>query len=205
MNNTSEKKNYFKIRLMQENVLLYERAFDADQFNPFTRYSVDIRGLLRDIISGLQKQMSRKKLITHTQHTEDNYELLELAEFIEVNGEMVNSYRPKVRTQYIEDVDITLKGVMCKIGLYINENPIVERDFYVDNFNPECRWSVDLTSNMDGVSYAIEQQIKNVDVENTWDDHDMIHLLGYDFVQIMEFTPEMRMNALRKLAQRRKY
>lgn len=197
MNTTEDKRNYFRVKLTQENVLLYERIFDADQFNPFTRYSVDIRDIIRDIISSLQKLMSSDALETETNHSKANYDLVRLA------GRVADRYCPKSRTKYVEDVDITLRGVMCKIGLYINENPIIERDFYVDGYNTKSRWSVDLTETMDTISYAILDKIKTSDIQNTWDDHDMIHILGYDFLQIMEFTPSMRMDALRKLQYRK--
>ena len=39
----------------------------------------------------------------------------------------------------------TIKGVECKFGLYINNNPIVERKFYVDNYNPACRFSTEIS------------------------------------------------------------
>lgn len=197
MDSVSEKRNYFRVKLSQEGVSLYERVLDADQFNPFTRYSVDIRDILRDIIGNLQKLMSNDNLTTKTKHTNENYDLVELA------GKVVNRYNPKTRTKYIEDVDITLRGVKCKFGLYINDNPIVERDFYVDGFNPKCRWSTDLIDEMNVISEIINNRIRESDIENTWNDHDMIHVLGYDFLQIMEFTPDMRRDALRRLEYRR--
>ena len=52
-----EYNNVFRFSLYQENVLLCEKMFDANQFNPFTRYSIDIRDILPKAITKLQKKI----------------------------------------------------------------------------------------------------------------------------------------------------
>jgi hypothetical protein len=54
-----EYSNEFRFSLHQENVLLCEKVFNADQFNPFTRYSIDIRDILPRGITKLQKVLSK--------------------------------------------------------------------------------------------------------------------------------------------------
>jgi len=69
------------------------------------------------------------------------------------------SYNPQSITHQIENK--VIRGVECKIGLYINDNPIVERLFYVDGFNPISRWSVDLTNTFMEILDTIIDKIKN--------------------------------------------
>ena len=54
--------NTFKFGLYQGNSTVVERIFSADVFNPVVRYSVDIRDIIPNIISRLQKTLSRRNL-----------------------------------------------------------------------------------------------------------------------------------------------
>ena len=67
-------------------------------------------------------------------------------------------YAPVSISKQIENM--VIKGVECKLVLYINEYPIIERLFYVDNFNPIARWSIDLLNACNNISDTIEDQIK---------------------------------------------
>ena len=58
------------------------------------------------------------------------------------------------------------KGVECKIGLYVNDNPIVERLFYVDRFNPDVRWSVDIVECVVDITNQIFEKMKMCDIIN---------------------------------------
>ena len=145
--NEKDYNNTFRFTLTQGNILLCEKIFDADKFNPFTRYSIDIRDILPRAITKLQKVLSKKKydimldcgnnvyydLYHYTQDMIDLYPQ-------EIKNDL--RYSPQTIIQQIEEK--TIRGVECKIGFYINENPIVERLFYVDGFNTVARWSVDV-------------------------------------------------------------
>lgn len=208
-----EYNNVFRFSLYQENVLLCEKMFDANQFNPFTRYSIDIRDILPRAITKLQKTLSKRsydfsievgrknqKLVNSENH---KYDLLDYYQ------KMVNLYPLQYRTemeynpqpiiQKIEDK--TIRGVECKIGLYINDNPIVERLFYVDGFNPMVRWSVDLTDAVVEITDSIVAKIKNSDIRNMWDDYDLINYRGLTFNQVRELPTQKREEMLRKLRQ----
>jgi hypothetical protein len=106
-------------------------------------------------------------------------------------------YNPQVITQKIEEK--TIRGVECKIGLYINDKPIVERIFYVDGFNPVARWSVDVVDAVVEIAEAIENKIKKSDIKNMWDDYDLINIRGLSINQIRELSPINRNEMLRKL------
>ena len=192
-----EYSNMFRFSLVQENVVLCEKVFNADQFNPFTRYSIDIRDILPRAITKLQKQLSRRNYET----TESGYDLLGY------NQSMISKYpkefregmryNPQPIVQQIEEK--TIRGVECKIGLYINDKPIVERKFYVDGFNPVARWSPELNNAVVEIADMIFWKIKRNDIKNMWDDYDLINLKGLSINQIRELSPAKREDMLRRL------
>jgi len=197
-----EYNNTFRFALMQGNVLLCENIFDADKFNPFTRYSINIRDILPRAITKLQKVLSKKKydiiidcgnevyydLYHYTQNIIDSYPQ-------QMKNDM--KYNPQAIVQQIEEK--TIRGVECKIGFYINENPIVERLFYVDGFNPVARWSIDVVEAVGEITDTIFRQIKGNDIKNMWDDYDLINLRGLSINQIRELSTGKREEMLRKL------
>lgn len=207
--NEKEFNNTFKFSLTQGDVLLCEKIFDADSFNPFTRYSIDIRDILPRAITKLQKVLSKY-----------NYDVVaEVGCTTDEDGEMVSydlfgyyqhmvklypshyrnemRYYPQPIVQQIEDK--TIRGVECKIGLYINDKPIVERLFYVDGFNPVARWSTELVQTVVEITDTIFEKIKKSDVKNMWDDYDLINYRGLSITQIRELPVSKREEMLRRL------
>jgi len=106
-------------------------------------------------------------------------------------------YNPQPIVQQIEEK--VIRGVECKIGFYINDKTIVERLFYVDGFNPVARWSVDLIDTVVEVGNTIFNHIKRDDIDNMWDDYDLINIKGLSINQIRELPPAKREEMLRKL------
>jgi hypothetical protein len=209
--NEKEFNNVFRFSLHQGNVLLCEKVFDADQFNPFTRYSIDIRDILPRAITKLQKTLSKRsydvvaevgRIDTTVENSENHvYDLYGHAQNLinsypqQYRNEM--RYNPAPVVQQIEEK--VIRGVECKIGLYINDNPIVERLFYVDGFNPVARWSLDLTYEVIFIADTIFEKIKRSDIKNMWDDYDLINYRGLSINQIRELSTSKREEMLRKL------
>jgi len=206
-----EYNNVFRFSLYQGNVLLCEKVFDADQFNPFTRYSIDIRDILPRAITKLQKTLSKRSygVIAETGRIDTTVQNSENA-VIDLYGYhqgLINTYPQHYRSemrynpapvvQQIEEK--VIRGVECKIGLYINDNPIVERLFYVDGFNPVARWSLDLTDSVIEITNTISEKIKRNDIKNMWDDYDLINYRGLSINQIRELSTSKREEMLRKL------
>jgi len=194
--------NTFRFTLTQGDVLLCEKIFDADQFNPFTRYSIDIRDILPRAITKLQKTLSKRNYDTVidvgnnvTCKPHDYYE--KQVELYPKHYKNAMKYNPEPIVQKIEDK--TIRGVECKIGLYINDKPIVERLFYVDGFNPVVRWSVDLIDAVIEITDNIFHKIKKCDVKNMWDDYDLINYRGLSINQIRELPISKREEMLRRL------
>ena len=207
--------NMFRFSLTQGNILLCEKMFDADKFNPFTRYSIDIRDILPRAITRLQKILSKKNYDVIFEVGRENPENEISPEIFydlyQYHKKTINSFPSSMRNdlhynpisivQQIEDRGElkTIRGVECKIGLYINDKTIVERIFYVDGFNPVARWSVDLTYTVIEIGDLIENQIKKTDIRNMWDDYDLINQRGLSINQIRELTPFKREDLLRKI------
>jgi hypothetical protein len=200
--NEKEYNNTFKFALYQGNLLLCEKIFDAGKFNPFTRYSIDIRDILPRIITKSQKVLSKKKydiIFDCGNHTYydlyHNYQSIVDSYPQDIKNDL--KYNPKVRIQQIDDKII--KGVECKLGFYINESPIVERLFYVDGFNPVARWSIDVINVVDEITDSIYSKIKSSDIKNMWDDYDLINTMGFSINQIRELTIPKREELLRRV------
>lgn len=209
--NEKESNNVFRFSLTQGDVLLCEKMFDADQFNPFTRYSIDVRDILPRAITKLQKALSKRSYdvvaevgrIDTTVKDSEN----EIYDLYSYNQKMINlypkewrnemRYNPQSIVQHIEQK--TIRGVPCKIGLYINENPIVEREFFVDGFNSVARQSLDIMYVVTEIADAIFEKIKKNDIKNMWDDYDLINYRGLSINQIRELPSFKREEMLRKL------
>jgi len=200
--NEKEYSNVFRFSLYQENILLGEAIFDADQFNPFTRYSIDIRDILPRAITKIQKTLSRRSYdVVAEVGNDQTYDLFAYRQ--KMIGSYAKRYRNSMRynpqsvVQQIENK--TIRGVPCKIGFYINENPIVEREFFVDGFNPVALVSVDVVRVVTEITNAIEEKIKKDDIGNMWDDYDLINYRGLSINQIRELHPAKRAEMLRRL------
>jgi hypothetical protein len=196
--NEKEFNNMFRFSLYQENTLMCEKVFSADQFNPFTRYSIDIREILPKAITRIQKVLSKRSYETQFSNELD---------FFQHNQKMISKYpqewrkemyyNPTPIVQQIEDK--TIRGVECKIGFYINDKPIVERMFYVDGFNPVAKFSADMVNAVVDVADNIFNLIKRNDIKNMWDDYDLINIKGLSINQIRELSPAKREEMLRRL------
>ena len=212
-----EYNNTFKFALYQGKVLLCETIFDADKFNPFTRYSIDIRDMLPRAITKLQKTLSKKKYdilydagLINPDDQESERVIYDLFHY---NQNIIESYPQQIRNdlrynpqsvvQQVIDTftneEKTIRGVECKLGLYINENPIVERVFYVDGYNPVARYSLDIVEAVVNIAHHIRAKILNDDQKNMWDDYDLINVRGLSINQIRELSPSKREEMLRKI------
>jgi len=106
-------------------------------------------------------------------------------------------YKPRSITHHVDKK--TIKGVGCKMGLYINDNPIVEREFFVDDFNPISRWSMDIIEEINTVVNMIEYSVREKDVTNIWDDYDLINRRGFNISQIRDLSPQARRRILSEI------
>jgi len=196
-----EYNNTFKFAIKQGDVLLCEKIFDADTYSPITRNSINIKDMLQSTIRGFQKLLSRKQY-------ETNIDLGDvLIDMLGYNHMLIKSYKPYQRQgmEYnpqsltIQIENRTIRGVECKFGLYINENPIVERTFYVDGFNPNVKQSIDIVYEVEDIVYKISERIKANDIKNIWDDYYLINEVGLTPAEVRELSFYKREEILKRL------
>jgi hypothetical protein len=185
--------NFFKFSVYQESSIISERIFSADVYSQMSRYSVNIRELIPSIIQRLQKLLSKRNPEYKVTYGDKEYDLLkyydELTSFYRVRYNKLT--KPQSVTQVINGK--TIKGVECKFCLFINNNLIVERVFYVDNYNPSVRFSSDISATVSEIVDDIKQKIKLNDDNNIWDDFDIINCYGFPHVNnVRELGREQR-------------
>lgn len=182
MSEQKQHENFFKFSLYQESNVLVERIFSADVYSQMSRYSVNIRELIPSIIQRLQKQMSKRNPDYILNYGDKEYNLIkeyeDLASFYRVRFNKLA--RPQSVTQVINGK--TIKGVECKFCLYMNNNLIVERVFYVDGYNPYVRFSSDIVTTVNDIVDDIKHKIKLNDDNNIWDDFDIINKYGFPHI-----------------------
>lgn len=166
--------NYFKLGLYQEDIIFYEGIFSSDNFNPITKKNIDIRPILPNFIRSFQKILSKRNYdfkvsIDKFNHYNNEHELINLLySFDEKYGQLEFDYNPKSKEKYIMGKKYT--GVEFKLGFYINDKTIVERDFYVNGFNPMSRYSVDVIDLATDTLDEIKTFIKMQDIVNICDE-----------------------------------
>lgn len=191
-----EKGNVFKFGLYQENDVVSETMFSADVFNPVIRYSVDIRSDVSSIISRLQRVLSTRnsQLNFKFDFNDISYDNLKTYKDsihgVDINNYLTKLSKPKTKKKTIKGNVIS--GVEYKFGLYINNNPIVERIFYVNNYNPNSRFSNELASVTNEIVSSIIEQLKKSDVKHMWDDYDLINHYGLYINQIRDLSKNKR-------------
>jgi len=195
---TEEKRheNKFKFGIYQGGESLIEQTFNADDYNPVIRYSVDIRAMLPSIIQQCQSLLSRRNL----SYVDYNYNFLNhyksgLEHHLKLGG---SNKLTKPNSKTINLGKKIIKGVECKIGLYINNNPIVERDFYVENYTPSVRFSLEIKNVLDNIICDIKNHLKKSDIYHMWEDFDIISTYGLNIQQVRDLAPYKRKEYLFK-------
>lgn len=188
INNNTQKSSDFKFVVKQGNDIIVEKIFNADCFNPVIRYSVDIREIIPSITQRLQNVMSRRNLnyVSHGYNSLKYYK-----ELIDVYNLENNKLVKPHYTKYTHNGK-TIKGVECKFGLYINDNPIVERKIYVDNYNPACRFSTEIVELVNEIVGEIYESLKELDVDHMWGDYILLNTYGLFHNQIRELSKNKR-------------
>jgi len=190
--------NKFKFVLYQGKDIIIERIFNADVFNPIIRYSVDIRDSIPEIIQNLQRVMSGRNL----NYKDYGYDFLEnYKKLIDLYCIDENKLSKPNFIKY-KYGNKTIKGIECKFGLYINDNPIVERKFYVDNYNPASRFSIEIREIINEIIDDIHESLKELDVNHMWDDYTLINIYGLYVNQIRELSKNRRSEMIEKSTDR---
>lgn len=198
MTANNQQNNNFRFALYQEDNLITETVFNADVFNPVVRYSVDIRSDISYIISRLQKVLSKRNLNFKVDvGNGKTYDFLK--EYKNQVKKQSKSFYNKLEVPDSKNYTFgkkTINGVEFKFGLYINDNPIVERNFYVEGYNPASRFSIELGGVVNDISKEIYNSLKKADQKHMWDDYDLINTYGMYINQIRDLSKKKREHLL---------
>jgi hypothetical protein len=201
---TNRSDNNFKFSVYVNNDVIAERIFSADYFNPVVRYSVDIRDQIPTIVSGLEKALSTSPESINTNLM--GYDLYSsyktILDGVQETKFVYDGKLSKPRSVKRTFGKKTVRGVECKFGLYINENTIVERNFYVEDYNPAARFSPEINEIVTDVCQYIHNYLKDKDVNNIWEDYDLINTYGFYINQIRELSRGKRSELLNRMDDR---
>ncbi len=199
-----KQENNFKFGVFLRNESVGEKIFSADLYNPVVRYSVNIRDMIPKIIGSIQNVLQSK---SNELSFEDQFgynSLKHYKKICEINE--LDYYKLRVPIQHPKpSYGNNPKpyqqrgGTEFKFGLYINANTIVERNFYVDNYNPEARFSVELKTTVDRIVENLKGYLKKSDLNHMWDDYKIINTYNLNIQQVRELTREKRDEFLRRV------
>lgn len=205
------KENNFKFGLYLRGEKIFERIFCADNYNPVVRYSVDIRERIPTIIENIQNVLQSKDLTFDTSFINDKNKKITFSGYNSKNYYRhickINRMHPIklfVPTNYSKDRDVQQKpkfqskGTEFKFGVYINTNPIVERNFYVDNYNPDARFSNELPAVLNDIVEYLSNFLKKNDVNHMWNDYVLITTYDLNIQQVRELSKDRREEFLKR-------
>lgn len=212
MSNDKKVENNFKFGVYLGKEKIYERIFSADIYNPVVRYSVDIRDKIPSIIANLQAVLSMPSedlnfelalkdldgyLLEYGFNTKEYYKHIckinrmhPIKLFVPKQNKIDPSL-PKAKYQG--------RGTEFKFGVYINANPIVERNYYVENYNPESRFSNEFYDLLNQIVDYLISYLGKSDRNHMWNDYDLIRIYGFISIQqVRELSKERREELLNR-------
>lgn len=210
MSEVKKQENNFKFGLYLRGEKIYERIFSADIYNPVVRYSVDIRDRIPSIIENIQNVLQSKELTFDSSFLNDN------GDVVNFDYNTKNYYRHICKINKMHPIKLFIpnfnkdrdaqqkqkfsKGTEFKFGVYINTNPIVERNFYVDNYNPDSRFSNELTEVLNDIVDYLRAYLKKSDVNHMWNDYDLINTYELNIQQVRELSKDRRDEFLKNMS-----
>ncbi len=169
----STERDFYRFVLYLNGQIISQTEFPAYVYNQNVRYFVNIKELAPEFIKSLQGVLSSRD--ENLELTFNGYNLFkEYQKQLSINKKVVNAFPAPLNKldrineeEYVEG-RYTNKGEQFKFILYINENHIIERNFYVKNYNPKSRFSADLVETIYDIVSDIKQHIKKNDDVYMW-------------------------------------
>lgn len=166
-----ENNNVLKLSLYQGKVLFFEKLMSGN----FTNQTIEVRSILPRNINKFQKILSKTSYDTTFQVGKDDE-----IDFLYYNDMLLNTYPEEYYESLVYSPEIVTKeigewkmsGVEFKISLQINNKLVVERDFYVKGFNPNSRYSYEITEAALQFCDEIEREVKWSDMNFMWEDYE---------------------------------
>jgi hypothetical protein len=201
---SKEHENLFKFGLYQGDDPILERLFSADVYNPVIRYSVDIRDMLNDFMKRFDNIFNRRKLNFKV----NDYSSIGFYKDISSFSYYKKGTDNKLSLPEIDSITLdsgkVIRGIPCKIGLYINNKTIVERQFFVYNYNPEARFSFDLKNEFEVIVGEITDYLRTKDINHMWEDYNLINKFGLNIQQIRKMNLDTRKKYVKRLTMKNK-
>lgn len=204
MSNDNIKAKLFKFGVYQGDNILCEVSDSAEKFNPAIRNSVKIRGDIFQIINKLSKVLSQQKYNTVYGLGKDNKSLnfkklagIEIEKYPKfIKDDIYFGLKPKVKANPYNEYNV---GVECKFVLYINNYTIVERDFYVEGYNSDVKYSTDIIDVCEDILGGILDKLRKEDINFAWENKDINDRFGLNYMQIFELSQEQRSSYIKQI------
>jgi hypothetical protein len=186
-------KDQYKFGLYLNDNPILERVFRADVYNVKSR-TLNLKDVANDMIKGFRDILSSKD----SNLTIDKY-LKTYKDGVKFFG-LTNSEDKSVRvplTSQQESLNNTNGYYLntdenFKYILYYNDNYVIERNFCIKNYNPNARFSSDLTNYFDDIVQYIEAHIKQKDSDFMWGEYNIRNRHGFDIDTIRQFNAEQK-------------
>ncbi len=187
--NNLKNSNQFKLGLYLNGNVVCETIFDADCYNPYVRYSVDIRRDLNEILNNF------KRILSKDNNSDLNFKYLDY-DFFEFNKNQIKKYDDNIKKYFTFR---PTKNIEFEFVLYINENTVVKRLFNVAKLKYDSFYSIDIVNYMLEIKNNIEKQLRENDINMMWEDYDLINRYNLNIQQIRELSDRDRKSMLYKI------
>jgi hypothetical protein len=185
-------KDQYRFVLYLNDGPILERVFRADVYNVKSR-TLNLKDVANDIIKGFRTILSNKD----SNLTIDKY-LKTYKSGVKFFG-LTNDEDKSVRVSLTPEQELlnnandyySNANENFKYVLYYND--VIERNFCIKNYNPNARFSLDLTNYFnDIVEKYIEPHIKQKDCDLMWNEYNIKNRHGFDIDTIRQFNAEQK-------------
>lgn len=197
MEKSNNFQNLYKFGIYSDNEIISERVFSADEYNQVVKYQIDVRSMINNIQKRIQRVLSSSNNDLHFNFN-GYYDTLKY--FRDKNSKYGYNNLDTLEERSITINDKVYKGSEIKIGIYLNANPIFERSLYINKYNPNSRFSIELYEVVYDIVQEIKEKIKKDDEKLMWEDYDLMNHFNYVHIsQIRELSNEERSKQLYKI------
>lgn len=191
-------KENFKFVLYLNNEPVSEVTFPADTYNQYVRYSVNIKDIAGDMIKKFQTILSTTSNKLNFQYSD--YNLLKMyKDSIPDNISFKDSKLYRKSEGSSDEGYYTNPDEQFKFILYVNDNHVIERNFFVKKFNPESRFSTDLLDYMLEFSDSLQVYLAKKDIENMYEEFDIKNKFNKSITEIRTLNKFDRDNLLKQI------
>lgn len=178
-----------------EDELVVQRIFSADVYNQTTRYSVDVRGELNNIIHKLRKQLStNEKTLDYNNQNLFSHKLNYLQYLHKKYGH--EKYFNNTSTKsFVFELSISSQDENGKVI----DNTIVKRDFDVYGFDERNLFSIELDELIKEICDDISHDLKEQDKRYMWESFDLTNTYNIPYSMLRDLSDMERLLMLENI------